>query len=249
MEQATENAIGRRLRAARERAGLSREALAFHSGLSWSAIAQVESGRRTNLRPATLSALATALGVTIDYLVSGGNGGPSMLEHEALLYSSQHELMSSCAAFLALAAARSEPALVVTSQPAINSLRSHLGEGAQRVEFADHIGWYRSPADALEGYRDFVDRSVSSGAHWVRVIGEPVWSESQPEVTCCTRYESLLNLVFASSPMSVLCLYDAERLAGPILENAHATHPHIAEGASRQASSRYVDPWSFVLSG
>ena len=55
-----------------ERLGWTREALAFHSGLSWSAIAQVESGRRTNLRPSTLAALSRPLGVSIDYLVDGG---------------------------------------------------------------------------------------------------------------------------------------------------------------------------------
>ena len=35
--------IGHSLRAARARAGFTREALAYHSGVSWSAIAQIES--------------------------------------------------------------------------------------------------------------------------------------------------------------------------------------------------------------
>src|ERR1700761_4783343 len=73
-----ESGIGSRLRAARERLGLSREALAFHAGISWSAIAQVESGRRSQLRPSTLLALATALGLTIDYLVSGRYASTAM---------------------------------------------------------------------------------------------------------------------------------------------------------------------------
>jgi transcriptional regulator with XRE-family HTH domain len=58
----------------------------------WSAIAQVEAGRRTNLRPATLSALAGPLGVTIDYLVNGGASQARMLEHSAFLYNTNGQL-------------------------------------------------------------------------------------------------------------------------------------------------------------
>src|ERR1700738_2780915 len=63
--------VGRTLRSARERAGWSREALAHHSGLSWAAIAQIESGRRREVRLGSLVALANALAVSVDYLVGG----------------------------------------------------------------------------------------------------------------------------------------------------------------------------------
>src|SRR5438105_15524308 len=56
------------VRSARERAGWSREALAHYSGLSWAAIAQIESGRRQEVRVSSLLALAGALGVSVDYL-------------------------------------------------------------------------------------------------------------------------------------------------------------------------------------
>src|SRR3954451_8074943 len=60
--------IGDRLAGARRRLAWAREELAFKAGISWSAIPQIKSGRRPHPRPATLSALASALGVTIDYL-------------------------------------------------------------------------------------------------------------------------------------------------------------------------------------
>src|SRR5437660_10647077 len=78
--------IGGRVRSARERLGWTRETLAFHSGLSWSAIAQVESGRRTNLRPRTLAALSRPLGLSIDYLVRGTPSPSAMLTHSAFPY-------------------------------------------------------------------------------------------------------------------------------------------------------------------
>ena len=101
MASRAHNGIGTRVKTARQRRGWNREALAFHSGISWSAIAQVEAGRRTNLRPATLRSLAQALGVTIDYLVTGGRAAPAMLSHQALLYGSDSEFVDTAAPFLA----------------------------------------------------------------------------------------------------------------------------------------------------
>ena len=54
--------IAATLKTARDRLGWSREALAYHSGVSWSAISQIESGRRKDVRLTSLSALADALG-------------------------------------------------------------------------------------------------------------------------------------------------------------------------------------------
>src|SRR5258708_25386402 len=60
--------IGESLKTARARLGWSRVALAFHSGVSWSAIAQIESVRRQDVRLSRLAALADALGASLDYL-------------------------------------------------------------------------------------------------------------------------------------------------------------------------------------
>src|ERR1700736_1222500 len=95
------SAIGPRVRAARKRLGWTREALAFHSGISWSAIAQVESGRRTNLRPSTLAALARPLGVSIDYLVGGSVSHPTMLNHSAFPYRTEDQFRTTMGSFLA----------------------------------------------------------------------------------------------------------------------------------------------------
>src|SRR4030081_758764 len=84
--------VGRSLRAARGRAGWSREPLAHHSGLSWAAIAQIESGRRQEVRLGSLVALANALGVSVDYLVgSKATLSPKLLRHGAVIYDSDDE--------------------------------------------------------------------------------------------------------------------------------------------------------------
>src|SRR5438034_4762369 len=86
--------IGHSLRAARARAGWTREALAYHSGVSWSAIAQIESGRRKDVRLSSLSALAEALGVSVDHLIgTTATIAPPMLGHRLLTYGSDDEFL------------------------------------------------------------------------------------------------------------------------------------------------------------
>src|SRR5687767_1053271 len=92
--------IAATLRAARGRLGWSRETLAHHSGVSWSGIAQIESGRRKDVRLSTLSALANALDVSIDYLIGSAKiTAPQLLEHRLLTYGSDDEYLASAIPF------------------------------------------------------------------------------------------------------------------------------------------------------
>jgi transcriptional regulator with XRE-family HTH domain len=248
MSASTKYGIGSRVRTARERLGWSRETLAFHSGISWSAITQVESGRRTNLRPATLEALARALGVTIDYLVAGRRPVPMMLNHRALTYANDDEFAASAVPFVEEALERSEPALVVTGKANRKLLERRLGSGAGAVEFADQTKWYRTPTAALKSYTDFLDAKLDAGAAWVRIIGEPVWaSRSKEQIQLWTRYESLINLAFSGAPVTIMCPYDTRALDPDIVRQAHVTHPHTVESGHITASAEYVEPGDFLL--
>lgn len=243
-----DNNIGKRLKAVRLRRDLSREALAFHSGISWSAIAQVEAGRRTNLRPSTLSALAGALGVTIDYLVSGRAATTSMLEHRVLLYETDSVFLETATRFLLAATEASEPAIAVTDPDKIELLRERLGDRSERVEFADRRAWYSSPIEALVGYRKFLDRAMDAGASWVCILGEPVWvGRSELDTELWARCESLLNLVFSGAPVTVLCPYDVRELDERTLAHARATHPYAVEKDGIVPSPDYSEPGFFVL--
>jgi transcriptional regulator with XRE-family HTH domain len=240
--------IGPRVRAARERLGWTREALAFHSGVSWSAIAQVESGRRTNLRPSTLAAFSRPLGVTIDYLIDGSASRPTMLNHSAFPYRTDDQFRATAGPFLAEGIERSEALLAVTTAPNIELLHEHLGKDARRVEFIEASDFYRTPVAALEAYRAFSEASVKGGAAWVRVVGEPVWpGRSEPEIRLWTRYESLFNLLFAASPLTVVCPYDERSVAPEIVEQARLTHPHTVGDGGISPSPDYTDPGQFAL--
>jgi transcriptional regulator with XRE-family HTH domain len=240
--------IGHRVRAARERLAWTREALAFHAGISWSAITQVESSRRTNLRPSTLAALSRALGVSIDYLVDGTLPRRTMLEHSVFPYCTEDQFRTTMGSFLADGFERSEATLAVTTGPNIELLREHLGRDARSVEFLDATGFYSTPIAALEAYRALFEAALERGAPWVRVVGEPVWAgRSDAEVDVWTRYESLFNLVFSASPVTVVCPYDERSVGAEIVRHAYRTHPNAVGDRGVSRTPDYTDPARLAL--
>ncbi len=240
--------ISTRLRAARERLGWTREELAFHSGISWSAIAQVESGRRRNVRPSTLSKLSDALGVTIDYLVNGNLAPTPMLEHSAYFYSDDDLFKATMGSFIAAGLERSEAVIAVTTAGNVELLREHLGKDARGVKFVESTDWLTTPDAALESFMSFGDRKLRGGAPWVRFVTEPIWkTRSEPEVRLWTRFESLLNVLFAASPVTMVCPYDERSAAHDIVTNAHLTHPDIVDDAGISPNTGYNGPGRFAL--
>jgi transcriptional regulator with XRE-family HTH domain len=238
---------GSRVAAARRRLGWSKEALAFHSGLSWAAISQIESGRRPNPRLDTLFALAGALGVSVDYLC--GRAAPKqMLDHHALLYETQDDFVGPVTSLLREAVEDGDAALAVTTPENIDLLREGLGEAAKRVEFAKSREWYSSPVAALGGFRRFVTSSITAGTRWVRIVGEPLWPGRTGDlVRRWEGYESGINLVFASMPVTLVCPYDVSSLPDEIITSTRATHPHTMTGEDTLASADYRDPIDFIF--
>ena len=222
--------------------------LAFHSGISWSGIAQVESGRRTNLRPGTLSALGQALGVTVDYLVAGGPASEPMLEHSALLYRTDEELLETAVPFLVAGVERSEGVLALTTRAHLDLLRERLGDAARHVDLVESSTLLTTPGATLDSFTAFARAKLDAGAHWIRILGEPPWEgRSKTEVEDWTRFESLLNLVFAAWPMTILCSYDERSVHPDVARQARATHPLMVGPGGVTSSAEYAAPGGFVL--
>jgi transcriptional regulator with XRE-family HTH domain len=64
--------IGKGLKAARERAGLTQNALARRARMTASQVSQVESGKRVDPQFSTVARLAIALGVSLDEIAALG---------------------------------------------------------------------------------------------------------------------------------------------------------------------------------
>jgi transcriptional regulator with XRE-family HTH domain len=242
--------IGTALRSARERAGWSREALAYHSGLSVGAIAQIESGRRQEVRLGSLVAFANALGVSVDYLVgSESTVSPKLLGHSALLYGSDDEYLASAAPFVLEGMEHGDCILAITASRRIGLLRDALGPDASLVEFRDSADWYRTPIGALNLYRALIRDRFEQGAHWIRVIGEPIWAgRSETQVVEWTRYEAILNISLASSPATIMCPYDTRTVSDEIIARAYHTHPEVTEVGNATTSRAYQEPEELLIS-
>ena len=76
----------------------------------------------------------------------------------------------------------------------------------------------------------------------------PVWvGRSRGAVSAWTRYESMLNLAFASSPATILCPYDMRAVSANVVADAYRTHPQIMQGTNKVASHTYREPEDFLL--
>lgn len=240
--------IGESLRAARERAGWSREALAYHSGVSWSAIAQIESGRRKDVRLSTLSSLADALRVPVDALIGSSMIKPRLLEHRVLKYASDEEYAATTVPFLAEGIGQSDCLLAVTTPALAGLLREGLGGRSDQVEYVDSKDWYGSPTETLNYYRSYLQHKVDSGIGRVRIVGELILvGRSEVEITAWIRYEAMINIALSSYPATFICPYDLATLPPAIIDAACRTHPELAHPGGTAPCPTYQDAEEFLL--
>jgi CheY-like chemotaxis protein len=167
--------------------------------------------------------------------------------HEALIYSTMDEFLAATVPFIREGLESEEPLLVVTKKANLRALREALDSDAGKVDLVDSATWYRSPTRTIEAYDGDVRRRLEEGAERVRIIGEPVWPRtSERAVAEWKRYESALNVAWASTPAWVVCPYDANELPEDIVSDATRTHPVLRTGRGTRPSPSYTDPEVFV---
>jgi DNA-binding NarL/FixJ family response regulator len=181
-------------------------------------------------------------GHAIRHLLDG-----SLCEHEALVYSTMEEFLAATVPFIREGLEGEEPLLVVTKEANLSALRTALGSDAGRVDLVEATAWYRSPPQTLEAYDRYVRTRLEAGARRVRIIGEPVWPRTSARAVAeWKRYESALNIAWASMPTTVVCPYDANALTEEVVSDAKRTHPVLRTGSGTRPSPRYTDPEVFV---
>ena len=167
--------------------------------------------------------------------------------HEALVYSTVEEFLAATVPFIREGLESEEPLLVVTKKANLRVLREALDSDAGKVDLVDSAAWYRSPLETIEAYDGDVRRRLEEGAGRVRIIGEPVWPiTSERAIAEWKRYESALNVAWASMPTWVICPYDAGELPEEIVSDATRTHPVLRTGRGSRPSPSYTDPEVFV---
>lgn len=160
--------------------------------------------------------------------------------HRALFYDGAPDFLKQAVPYVQAGLAVGEPVLVMVDQAKGNMLRRRLGDGAERVSFADMHDVGRNPARIIPAWQDFIDQHPRSAR--LRGIGEPIWAErSRDELEECHLHEALLNVAFAHDGPSteLLCPYDVGALTPGDVAHARCTHPVIIEDGHDRPSDDY----------
>ncbi|MFC6886581.1 MULTISPECIES: sensor histidine kinase [Actinomadura] len=179
----------------------------------------------------------------------GGAPGPyaatgrDALVHRALLHRTDREFATAAVPYLREGRRDGDALVVIASAAFGDLLREQLGErDAAPIEFPDRDAWFAGPMHAFAAYHD------RARADWwprgrLRLLVQPVWEgRTALEVSEWKRHEALINVMFAGTPTSMLCAYDAAALPGGVLTDAMRTHPELQDAGGVHPSGRFTDP-------
>ena len=176
----------------------------------------------------------------MDVAVSRSEG----LAHEALIYSTDDELLSALVPFVREGITLGQPIAVVLPDPKAALLREALDEDTRLVSFVDATALYRSPAHAIVEFRRRMTGVLSdSDTKLVRVVGEVQFETSGRDHEAWMRYESAINAITARWPLWFVCLYDTRAHSDDVIVDAARTHPRVRT-ASGPGSSEPMRPRS-----
>lgn len=160
------------------------------------------------------------------------------LRHHALFYRDQREYLAGITAFARDGLACAEPVFIAVPGDRYRLVSERLGGGSRQVAYADMAETGRNPARIIPEVRTFADDHPRQR---VRFISEPAWpGRSAAELSEAARHEALVNLAFAGTAASILCLYDTGGLGGSVIGGAWRTHPAILAGGQLEPSPSYA---------
>ena len=158
------------------------------------------------------------------------------MRHVAWLYRTPDEHLSGIREFVEAGQSAGEPVLVAVP----GGLRWPgwgLPGGTAGVRGLDTADLGRNPSRLMPLVRAFAD---AHKGHDVRVVCELTWTgRSASELSEVARYETLANLAFAATPMTMLCPYDVARLPGPAISAACSSHPWLRQEGREHDNADY----------
>ncbi len=153
------------------------------------------------------------------------------LRHEAVLYTGEPELVSVVDRFVRAGLEDGGRAVVALPGEKIASISAALGAPAERVTFLDmhEVGLNPGRLTSL-WHREALEANEAGARLWG--VGEPVWAgRSSAEIVEAQVHEALLNAALRNTSTWLLCPYDTEHLAPPVIDAARRAHSHRADPA------------------
>ncbi|MFC4008168.1 anti-sigma factor RsbA family regulatory protein [Nonomuraea purpurea] len=159
--------------------------------------------------------------------------------HPALFYQGAGQYIAAVTAFVRAGLTAGEPVAIVVPGGNLAMIEAALGADAASVRLLDMREAGRNPGRIIPAVlTDFADRHPGRR---VRIVGEPIWpGRTATEYPAVAQHEALINLSFAGRRVTILCPYDAERLAPEVLREAERTHPVLRDAAGERPSADYA---------
>jgi anti-sigma regulatory factor (Ser/Thr protein kinase) len=160
------------------------------------------------------------------------------LDHHALFYRDQREYQALVTSFVRAGLAGAEPVFIAVPGARDQLLRRPLNGVSGQLAYADLTETGRNPARIIPELHAFLDRHQGQPC---RIVTEPLWpGRSDAELRETARHEALINVAFAGAPVSIMCLYPLDVLAGQVIEWAHRTHPSVISDGVTGPSPGYA---------
>jgi hypothetical protein len=103
------------------------------------------------------------------------------------------------------------------------------------------------PDRMLATLREFYDQSVEQGCPHCRVSGEMGWAlNNLPGSDRLMEYESLVNVVVTTHPVTAVCQYDANRFDGATILKCLEVHPYMIVHGQVVHNPYYITPQEFL---
>ena len=165
-----------------------------------------------------------------------------------VLYSSESHLVGTAVRHLREGAARGEHLIVAATPEHTRLILREVDEPAG-ISVLENRDTYLSPGVAMEFYLQATRHAVASGGVGLRVVGElPAGTEQHPRTwPAWSRYEAVVNHLFAALPFRALCAYDLRKTGPSLLSAVRATHPHTRQHAARLANPAYRSPADLLV--
>jgi anti-sigma regulatory factor (Ser/Thr protein kinase) len=178
---------------------------------------------------------------------TGAAAGHAGYFHEAVLHSSDTELLDVVVPFLRGGVAAGEPTVVALGERHARLVETALGPVARDVIFQPVGDTYGRPASAIRAYRTLLAAHTAAGAAQIRIIGELPAEALEATWDWWARYESAINHAYDDFPLWSMCAYDTRTTPGPVLADILRTHPRVARPGDRhEPSPDYAEPREFL---
>lgn len=167
--------------------------------------------------------------------------------HAALFHDGDGELLDVALPYLREGLQAGDAVAVALRPEYLETIGQALGADAGDVLFVDITELGRNPGRVLPELGNF---QRAHGRHRrVRALGSPVWpGRTKAELTACREHDALLNVAFASAPVSVMCPFDRMQVDDETAEWVRTTHPWICEDGHCTPNPGFADPQAVAAS-